>query len=185
MSSQKPKSKKSSPLETKKTKILAIGDIHGDSGLIRRIVEKAKKENVDLVILAGDLTFANQPVKNIIKPFLDAKKQVLIVPGNHESTETAKRFEEVYSNTRNLHGYSLMKNDVGIFGAGGATNIGPYLSEEKEIFQLLKKGNEKMKGMNKKIMVTHMHPSGTNPNFRDGKEAKQFEKPSRNSSQIF
>jgi hypothetical protein len=28
----------------KKTKILAIGDIHGDTGLVRRLAEKAVKE---------------------------------------------------------------------------------------------------------------------------------------------
>ena len=30
----------------KKTKILAIGDIHGDTGLVKKLAEKAKKENI-------------------------------------------------------------------------------------------------------------------------------------------
>ena len=28
-----------------KTKILAAGDIHGDTGLVKRLAERAKKEN--------------------------------------------------------------------------------------------------------------------------------------------
>ena len=42
----------------KKIKILAVGDIHGDVGLVKKLAKKARDENVDLVILAGDLTFA-------------------------------------------------------------------------------------------------------------------------------
>ena len=54
--------------KNKKTKILAIGDIHGDTGLVKKLAEKAKKEDVDLIILAGDLTFAEQSTKNLIGP---------------------------------------------------------------------------------------------------------------------
>ena len=50
----------------KKSKILAVGDIHGDTGLVKRLAKKAKEEDVDLVILAGDLTFVEQSVKNLI-----------------------------------------------------------------------------------------------------------------------
>ena len=48
----------------KKSKILAIGDLHGDTGLVKKLAKKAKDENVDLVILTGDLTFAEQSTKN-------------------------------------------------------------------------------------------------------------------------
>ncbi len=160
----------------KKTRIMAVGDIHGDSGLVRRLVEKAKRENVDLVILAGDLTFLGQPVKNIIKPFVEAKKQVLVIPGNHEEEETSKIFSEVYSGTKNLHGYYLIKNDVGIFGAGGATNVGPFIKEDKEIFSLLKRSNDKIKDFKKKIMVTHMHPAGTKSEFSGFKGSEGIRK---------
>ncbi|MEK6827462.1 MAG: metallophosphoesterase family protein, partial [Nanoarchaeota archaeon] len=80
----------------KKTKILAVGDIHGDTGLVRRLAEKAVKENVDLVILAGDITFAEQSTKNLIGPFIKANKQVLLIPGNHESNATIDFLSEMY-----------------------------------------------------------------------------------------
>ncbi|GAG38374.1 unnamed protein product, partial [marine sediment metagenome] len=72
-----------------KTKILAVGDIHGDTGLVKKLAEKAKKEDVDLIILTGDLTFAERSTKNLIGPFVKAKKQVLLIHGNHESIATA------------------------------------------------------------------------------------------------
>jgi Icc-related predicted phosphoesterase len=148
----------------KKSKILAVGDIHGDTSLVKKLAEKAKKEHVDLVILAGDLTFAEQSTKNIIGPFVKAKKQVLLIPGNHESVATADFLAEMYPNTKNIHGYSFIKNDLGIFGAGGA-NMGINTIRDSEIFNLLKKGNKRIKDLKKKIMVTHMHPRGSKAEF--------------------
>ncbi len=148
----------------KKTKILAVGDIHGDTGLVKKLAEKAKKEDVDLVILAGDFTFAELSTKNLIGPFLKAKKQVLLIPGNHESVATADFLAEMYSPTKNIHGYSFVKGNLGVFGAGGG-DIGIHTIKESEIFNLLKKGHEKIKDLKKKIMVTHMHPRGSKAEF--------------------
>jgi len=148
----------------KKTKILAVGDIHGDTGLVKKLAEKAKKENVDLVILAGDLTLAEQSTKDLIGPFIKAKKQVLLIPGNHESITTVDFLAEMYPPTKNIHGYSFVKDDLGIFGAG-AGDIGINFIRDSEIFNVLKKGHENVKGLKKQIMVTHMHPKGSKSEF--------------------
>ena len=161
--------------KSKKTKILAVGDIHGDTGLVKKLAEKAKKEDVDLVILAGDLTFAEQSTKNLIGPFIKAKKQVLLIPGNHESFATADFLAEMYSNTKNIHGYSFVKNDLGIFGAG-AGDIGINQINDPDIFRLLKKGNEGIKNSKKKIMVTHMHPRGSKAEFSGFKGSQAVKK---------
>ncbi len=148
----------------KKTKILAVGDIHGDIGLVKRLAERAKKENVDLVILAGDLTFFENSTKNLIGPFLKVNKEVLLIPGNHDSEETIQMLSEVYPNVKNLHGYSIKKGDLGVFGAGGL-NINNTRETDKEVLDLLKKGYEGIKGMNKKVMITHMHHAGSKSEF--------------------
>lgn len=67
-------------MSDKKLKILAIGDLHGNVSFANRLAEKAKKENVDLVILAGDLVFSDNHVKGIIGPFAKVEKQVLMIP---------------------------------------------------------------------------------------------------------
>lgn len=152
-------------------KILAAGDIHGDPKITKRLAEKAKKEDVDLVILTGDLTFLDQSIKNLIYPFSKVHKQVLIIPGNHETIATADFLAEVYSNATNIHGYSVKIGDVGIFGAGGA-NVGPFSRmSESELYDLLKKGFDKIKNSRFKIMATHVHPSNSliekiTPGFR-------------------
>lgn len=150
--------------EEKKTKILAVGDIHGDTGLVRRLAERAKEENIDLVVIAGDLTFLEDSTDKLIGPFIKAKKEVLLIPGNHESIATIDFLTEMYPNAKNIHGYSFKKNDLAVFGAGGA-NMTMSKTKDLEIFNLLKKGHAEIKNAKKKVMVTHMHHAGSKAEF--------------------
>lgn len=152
-----------------KTKIMAVGDIHGDTGLVKKLAKKAKDEKVDLVILAGDLTWLEMSTENLIGPFVKENKEVIIIPGNHESNMTTKMLSEIYPKTNNLHGQGLKFNDIGIFGAGYSTNTGPFWIEESEMKKLLELGHEKIKNLKKKIMVTHMHPKDSKSEFSGAK----------------
>jgi len=147
------------PKQNKKLKILAAGDIHGDTGLAERLAQRAEKEQVDLVILCGDLTMMEQSTDNIIGPFVKRKEKVLLIPGNHETVATADFLAELYG-VKNIHGYSVKYKDVGLFGCGGA-NIGLHQLDEEEIYDLLKKGFDKVKYLSKKILVSHVHPEGS------------------------
>ena len=140
-------------------KILAAGDIHGDTRLANELAQKSDKEKVDLVVLCGDLTENEKSTSNIIGPFVKKNKKVLLIPGNHETIATADFLAEMYDAT-NLHGYSIKFKDIGFFGCGSA-NIGVFQISEKEIYDVLKKGFSKIKDAKKKIMVTHVHPKGT------------------------
>lgn len=155
----------------RKTKILAAGDLHGDTGLAKRLAGRAKKEGVDLVILAGDLTFFGQETKNLIRPFTKLKKPVLLLHGNHESLATVDFLSEVYDGAMNLHGYSFEKGGVGVFGAGGA-DFGESPMSEKEFFKTLEKAHKGIKDKKKKIMVTHMHPFKSRAEFSGFKGSK-------------
>jgi hypothetical protein len=164
-------------METKKkTRILAVGDLHGDENLVKRIAKKAKDENVDLVIIAGDLTMFEQSTKNLIGPFVKENKEVVLIPGNHESMATIRTMTEKYPKTRHLQEYSIIKNDVGIFGAGYDSIVGPFCLEDEEIFRILKKGNDKVKDFKKKIMVTHTNPAGSISEFSGVRGSKAVTK---------
>lgn len=147
-------------------RIMSAGDLHGDVGIVKKLAEKAEKENVDIVILCGDLTEGDEKTDNMIGPFLKKNKKVLIVPGNHESVATADFLAQFYD-IKNLHGYSVRlidpiksKKHVGVFGCSGV-NIGIHQITDKEAYDMLKKGFEYVKDSDVKIMVTHVHPSGT------------------------
>jgi Icc-related predicted phosphoesterase len=59
---------------------------------------------------------------------------------------------------KNLHADGEKVKNAGVFAAGGA-NIGLFHLTEKEIYEALRKGFEKIKDAKIKIMVTHVHPS--------------------------
>ena len=141
-----------------KIRILAAGDFHGNKGIARKLADLAEKENVDLIILNGDIVEDNNP-HGIIGYFANKNKKIGIVPGNHESVSTIEMLSGIY-NAKNLHDDYLIIGDVGIFGLSGVT-IGFSSLSEDEIFANLKKNFEKIKYLPKKIMVTHGHPSGT------------------------
>ena len=144
-------------------KILAASDIHGDSKQIKKLAEKAEKENVDLVVLCGDI-MGFVETKDIIKPFKDKDKRVIIIPGNWDSFATTDFLANIYG-VKNIHGYSVQYQNIGFFGAGGALGPGPGLITDKELSETLEKAHSGLKGIEKKIMVTHMHPSQSKSEF--------------------
>ncbi len=145
-------------------RILAFGDIHSDKRKAEELAERAKKEKVDLVVITGDITYAESSIEGIIGPFAKHGIKVLMVPGNHESNATVRFLESLYSNSKNLHGTYQIHNRVAFFGAGGA-NTGPNNVSESEIEKLLSKAHTYLSGskskFSKKVMVTHLHPRDT------------------------
>ena len=145
----------------KKFKILAASDVEGDSAATKKLAAKAEKEKVDLVVLAGDLTGWNES-DEILKPFMDKGQKVVFVPGNHDSSEMARFLTELYG-TKNVDNHYVKYGDVGVFGIGSADwqlNL-----NEKNAFNKLKKDFQKVKDLEKKIMVSHLHAAGTKPEF--------------------
>lgn len=137
-------------------KILAASCLHGDKRLVEKLANRAEKENVDLVVLAGDLTYGEQSTDGVVGPFIKRGKKVFLIPGNHETNATADFLAERYG-AENIHGKSITYKGVGFFACGGA-NVGLFQLSENEIFYTLKKAFGKTKS-EKKIMVTHVHPS--------------------------
>jgi len=153
--------KQTNKQKSKKFKILAAGDFHGDSDTAKRLAEKAEKENVDLVILTGDITGFIE-TENLLKPFIKKGKKVVFVPGNWETKETADFLSKLYG-VKNIGEHYLKYENIGIFGIGSAD--WRLFLNEKKAFNKLKKDFEKIKDLEKKIMVSHVHAAGTKSEF--------------------
>lgn len=137
-------------------KILALSDIHGDSHLCQEMATKAKNENIDLVVLAGDLANEEGFIEGIVGPFKKKGLEVAVIPGNHEGMSEINFLVEKYG-VFNLHEGVLKKDDVGIFGCGYG-NVGLCQISSENLFNILKEGNKRISNVKKKIMVTHTHP---------------------------
>ncbi len=155
----KKQTKQKSP--KKKFKILAAGDFHGDSSTAKKLAKKAKKQNVDLVILTGDITGTIE-TENLLKPFIEQGKKVIFVPGNWETKETADFLSKLYG-VKNIGKHYVKYKDIGIFGVGSEDwqlNL-----NEKKTFNKLKKNFEKIKNLEKHILVSHIHAAKTKAEF--------------------
>jgi len=140
-----------------KLKILAAGDLHGDSRISEKLAIKAEKENVDLVVLLGDITGMTH-TKNLIQPFLNKHKKVVFIPGNWETKNDADAISKKYGIKNIEKNYAVYKN-TGIFGIGSADwSLYP---DEAKTMKHLKQQNEKIKDLEKKIMISHLHAAGT------------------------
>jgi len=149
------------PTKKKKFKILAAGDLHGDSTIAKKLANKAKKEKVDLIVLAGDITGAVE-TKNILKPFTEKGQKVVFVPGNWDTSEAAETLSHLYG-IKNVGRHYVKYADVGLFGIG-SPDWEMNLNEEKT-FKKLKKDFERIKDLEKKIMVSHIHAAKTKSEF--------------------
>lgn len=139
-------------------KILGVSDLHGDFLLSRALAQRAEKENVDMIVICGDIFHFGVETEGMIQPFIDKNKKVLIVPGNHDSfsLETLNKYKGLV----NIHGSSAVFGDVGFFGCGGA-NVGPNFVDEEEMMYYLSSAFASIREAKRKVMVTHMHPSGS------------------------
>ena len=148
-------------LEKKKFKILAAGDFHGDSSATKKLAEKAYREKVDLVVLTGDITSPIE-TKNLLKPFIERGERVVFVPGNWDSTETINFLSQLYG-IKNVGDHYVKYENVGIFGIGSPD--WQLELNDTTAFNKLKKDFDKIKDLEKKILVSHLHAAGTKSEF--------------------
>ncbi len=140
-------------------KILATADIHGDKKLVDKIVNNS--ENADVIIIAGDLTWAENDLKGIIGPLKKSGKPVIMIPGNHETLASIDYLEQVYKNgVYNLHGKSFKIGDTA-FIACGSGNIGLFQLTEDEVKETLNKALREAGDFKHLVLITHVPPYDT------------------------
>ena len=124
---------------SKKLKILTASDLHGNMDIAKKLSEKAKKNKVDLVILAGDITGREEDDGRILSPFLEARQKVAFVPGNWDSR---KEHLAMRKKAKSVDKYYVTYGDVGI---GGIGNEDWNFNLDEEDFKSVKKNFDKMK----------------------------------------
>jgi len=98
---------------TKSLNILAASDIHGAISVYEWIADRAGKNDIDILLLAGDLMAygGRQCLDDIQRILLDAGKPVLFVMGNMDRAEWISEAPFF-----NIHGKRHLFNDVPFVG---------------------------------------------------------------------
>ena len=139
-------------------KIMAFVDTHGDTTFLRKLIQRAKKEDIDIVVCAGDFTVFENQINGVLKELDGIGKTVLIIPGNHESAESVERYTKKFSNIVNLHKQMWKKDDVAFIGWGtdGFTRHSDEFRELQREWRRMLTPNQKV------VLVTHAPPYKTN-----------------------
>jgi Icc-related predicted phosphoesterase len=123
-----------------------------------------KENQVDLIILAGDITNFGPPElgEEILNEISSYDVPVLAIPGNCDPETIHGEIEG--SHAINIHARSIVIKNVGICGFGGS-NPTPFNTplefEEVEIYDEAKKAMDSIKDQKITLMVTHAPPYGT------------------------
>ncbi len=145
-------------------KILCFTDLHGDFKILKKLVKRAKEEDIDLVAVAGDFTQFEDNMRPILKKLNEIGKDILIVPGNHENDETVTAAIVDLKHCKNIHKRALRIRNFIFLGYGE----GGFALEDPEF----RKVSREWYGEHQKeklILITHAPPFGTTTDRIDKK----------------
>ncbi len=147
-------------------RFIVVADIHGDFEKLSAIMERVR--GYDAIICPGDFTdmyvtagfSQDDTAQLILEELLAHKKPVFCVPGNHDTKNMLKMFEDAGVS---IHGKGKLLGHVGLFGFGGAKT--PFNTvfepDDDEVLAGLKNGWDDVKNASVKIMVVHNPPRET------------------------
>jgi len=144
-------------------RILVLTDIHNKWSALKKLLRKIRNEEIDLVIVAGDLSFCGDlnEALNVLK-VLSEEKHVLFVPGNCDSPSLLRL--DRYGNAENIHGTVVNYGEF-IFAGIGGSNPTPFNTPieflEEEIKEILSNIKVKLGKRSLDILVSHPPPYNT------------------------
>jgi len=139
-------------------KILAFVDLHGNLTALKKLVQRAKKDDIELVICAGDITVFGDRLKRLIGFFRKINKPFLIIHGNHEENSEIQKACSAFHNCINIHKKGFRGEGFIILGYGG----GGFSLVDKEFEKIAERFKQMIKKGEKVILVTHAPPYNTN-----------------------
>lgn len=147
-----------------KLKILGLTDLHtGGVVPLEDIQKLIEDEKIDLIILAGDLTTfgSSALVKKVLEDFNQFGKPLFYIPGNMDS-ENSTDFK--FSNVQPLHARVIHFEGINFLGLGASNPTPfntPFILEEEELAEILKKMIKMIKKQGPIFLVSHTPPFET------------------------
>lgn len=140
-------------------KLLAFTDTHGSLLALRRIEQKTKAQNPDLLVCAGDISIFEHGIVGIIRRLNKSNKKIIIVHGNHEDDSTFKKLAKLFKNIIFIHKTHFICNNSLFLGYGG----GGFSIVDREFEKISAKFKKIIKQNKDKkiILVTHAPPYKT------------------------
>ena len=140
-------------------KILAFTDTHGSLLALKRIEQKTKTQNPDLLVCAGDISIFEHGIVGIMRRLNRLNKKIVIIHGNHEDNITFIRLSKIFKNMIFIYKKYFIYDDLLFLGYGG----GGFSITDKEFDKTTIKFKKIIKNNKDKkiILVTHAPPYKT------------------------
>jgi uncharacterized protein len=136
-------------------KFLTFVDLHEDKKYLKALVSRAKEEDIDFVVCAGDITLFGRGLRYVLKQFNDLGKKFYLIPGNHESDRMINEVVGDYENVVNFHKKLFKIENYVFMGYGG----GGFALEDPEFRKVSREWYSKHQD-DKTVLITHGPPYG-------------------------
>ena len=136
---------------------MAFVDLHASKSALDNIIKRSKKEDIDLVINAGDFTIFGEDQKFILDKLNKIKKPILNIHGNHEDDRALKSDCKKFKNCYFIHKNTFRVDNYLFIGWGG----GGFSFRDKEFEKESKKLKKMIRKDDKVILITHAPPYKT------------------------
>ena len=140
-------------------KILAFTDTHGSSTSFRRIEQKVKSQNPDILVCAGDLSIFEHGIIGIMRKLNKLQKRIIMVHGNHEDERNFSKYSNMFKNIIFIHQKCHFENDILFLGYGGdgfSVIDRKFERLARNFTKIIRKNKDK-----KIILLTHAPPYNT------------------------
>ncbi|NQU79794.1 metallophosphoesterase [Candidatus Woesearchaeota archaeon] len=138
-------------------KLLAFVDLHGSLAILGKIVRLAKKEKVNYIVCAGDITIFGDSMKKLILKLDEAGIPVLMIHGNHEDQDLLSALCKKTKNVKFAHKQIIQHEGYAFFCYGG----GGFSSKDKGFEKWSKESMKQIGEGIKIVLLTHAPPYGT------------------------
>lgn len=155
-------------------KFLTFADLHGDTGLLKKLVKRSKQDDIHFVLVAGDFTSFEASMRAILKRLDSIGKPIFLIPGNHEESKNYKEAVKLYPNCKDVNKKEIIIDDFVILSYGG----GGFAASDSDFREIARKWYGKHKGK-KIIFMTHGPPYKTkldkiNDRYVGNKDYRKF-----------
>ncbi|MBU0470685.1 MAG: metallophosphoesterase family protein [Nanoarchaeota archaeon] len=137
-------------------KFLTFTDLHADKTLLKELVSRASKEDIDFLVCCGDISIFGKGLRHTLKELNSLNKKVYVLPGNHESDEMMTKAVADLSNCENIHRKAVEIDDYIFLGYGEDG----FSQKDPEFRKISREWYGKYNGR-KIVLVTHGPAYGT------------------------
>ena len=152
--------------QSRKLKILAFSDVHGNEKHLKALAAKAKK--ADIVVCAGDFTVFENNILRVMRKLDAIGKPVILINGNHEDpmlvSEICRKLKNIRFVHRAIYNSSEFPDYVFVGHGGEGFDL---VSEDFEKFAKRASSQlQQLRKQKKKILfITHQPPHNTKVDF--------------------